>query len=117
MKLIAIVSLALLTSTTAVAQNTASTKSNIVFTTVHQNAITSIKNQYRSGTCWDYATIGYLESEILHKTGKTYDLSEMFVANKDYMDCADQYVRLHGHGDFTEGGSSYLLCIHGHQQS
>ena len=42
MKLIAIVSLALLTSTTAVAQNTASTKSNIVFTTVHQNAITSI---------------------------------------------------------------------------
>ncbi len=66
---------------------------------------TSVKNQYRSGTCWDYATLGFLESEILRKTGKTYDLCEMFVVNKDYMDCATHYVRMHGYSQISEGGS------------
>jgi C1A family cysteine protease len=56
------------------------------FTTLKENPITSVKNQYRSGTCWDYGTLGFLEGEILRKTGKTYDLCEMFVVNKDYMD-------------------------------
>ncbi len=35
------------------------------FTTIKENPITSVKNQYRSGTCWDYGTIGFFESEIL----------------------------------------------------
>ena len=39
-----------------------------VFTTIKANAITSVKDQNRSGTCWDYATCGFLESEILRKT-------------------------------------------------
>ena len=75
------------------------------FTVVKQLPITSVKNQYRSGTCWDYATLGYFESEILRKTGKTYDLCEMFVVNKDYMDCATHYVRMHGYSQISEGGS------------
>ena len=79
-----------------------STKS---FTTVKELPITSIKNQYRSGTCWDYGTLGYLESEILRKTGKTYDLCEMFVVSKDYMDNATHYVRMHGYSQISEGGS------------
>lgn len=75
------------------------------FTTVKEIPITSVKNQYRSGTCWDYGTLGFLESEILRKTGKTYDLCEMFVVNKDYMDCATHYVRMHGYSQISEGGS------------
>ncbi|MBO5626507.1 MAG: aminopeptidase, partial [Prevotella sp.] len=75
------------------------------FTTLKENPITSVKNQYRSGTCWAYATLGYLESEILRKTGKTYDLCEMFVVNRDYMDCATHYVRMHGYSQISEGGS------------
>ncbi len=75
------------------------------FTTICQNPITSVKNQYRSGTCWDFATLGFLEAEILRKTGKTYDLCEMFVVNKDYMDCATHYVRMHGYSQISEGGS------------
>ncbi len=75
------------------------------FTTIKENAITPVKNQNRSGTCWAYASMGYFESEILRKTGKTYDLSEMFVANKDYMDCAVYHVRMQGSSRFSEGGS------------
>ena len=75
------------------------------FTVVKEIPITSVKNQHRSGTCWAYATLGYFESEILRKTGKTYDLCEMFVVNKDYMDNATHYVRMHGYSQISEGGS------------
>ena len=83
----------------------ASAQSPKTFTTVKELPITSVKNQYRSGTCWDFATLGFLESEILRKTGNTYDLCEMFVVNKDYMDCATHYVRMHGYSQISEGGS------------
>ena len=75
------------------------------FTTLKANAITSVKNQYRSGTCWAFATLSFFESELLRKTGKTYDFCEMFVVNKDYMDCAKHYVRMHGFSQISEGGS------------
>ena len=39
------------------------------FTTVKEIPITSVKNQFRSGTCWDYGTLGYFESEILRTHG------------------------------------------------
>lgn len=71
-----------------------SAQSTKTFTTVKELPITSIKNQYRSGTCWDYGTLGYLESEILRKTGKTYDLCEMFVVSKDYMALNTTYLFL-----------------------
>ena len=83
-----------------------------VFTVVKENPITSIKNQNRSGTCWDYSTLSFFESEILKATGKTYDLCESFVANKTYMDRAIQ-VRFHGDCEFAQGGSAYdvLHCL------
>ncbi len=78
-----------------------------VFTTIVANPITSIKNQARSGTCWDYSTLAFFESEILKKTKKNIDLCEMFVANKDYMDRAILKVRMHGDAQFSQGGSAY----------
>lgn len=78
-----------------------------IFTVVKQNPITSIKDQNRSGTCWAYSTLSFLESEILKKSGKTYDLSEMFVANKTYMDRATMAIRMHGDVSFAQGGSAY----------
>lgn len=88
-------------------------KNKPVFTTIKENKITSIKNQNRSGTCWDYSTLSFFEAEILKATGKTYDLCESFVANKTYMDRAIQVVRLHGDCQFAQGGSAYdpLYCI------
>ena len=95
------------------AQDKKENKNKPVFTTVKENKITSIKDQNRSGTCWDYSTLSYFEAEILKKTGKTYDLCESFVANKTYMDRAIQVVRLHGDCQFSQGGSCYdpLFCL------
>lgn len=78
-----------------------------VFTVVKENAITNIKDQNRSGTCWAYSTLSFFEAEILKATGKTYDLCESFVTNKTYMDRAIQVVRLHGDCQFAQGGSCY----------
>ncbi len=35
------------------------------FTTVKENPVTSIKNQYRSGTCWCFSALSFLESEAI----------------------------------------------------
>jgi len=87
-----------------------------VFTIVKQLPITSVKNQNRSGTCWAYSTLSFFEAEILKATGKTYDLAEMFIANKDYMERAELTVRMHGDSQFAQGGSAgdVLLIIKNH---
>ena len=75
------------------------------FTTVKENPITSIKNQYRSGTCWCFSALSFVESEILRTKGYELDLSEMFVVGKSYRDRAVKYVRLDGHLNFAAGSS------------
>ena len=77
-----------------------------VFTTIKEIPITSVKDQNRSGTCWDYSTLSFFEAEILKNTGKKYDLCESFVCNKTYMDRAIQVVRFHGDCQFAQGGSA-----------
>lgn len=107
-KILTLALLALLaTGANAAKPKKAARSSKPVFTTIKENPITSIKDQNRSGTCWDYSTLSYFESEILKATGKTYDLCEAFVANKTYMDRAVQVVRLHGDCQFAQGGSAY----------
>ena len=75
------------------------------FTTVKANPVTSIKNQYRSGTCWCYSALSFIESEILRTKGVETDLSEMFVVGKSYHDRAVKYVRVDGHLNFAAGSS------------
>ena len=107
-KILTLALLALLATGANAAKPKKAARSNKpVFTTIKENPITSIKDQNRSGTCWDYSTLSYFESEILKATGKTYDLCEAFVANKTYMDRAVQVVRLHGDCQFAQGGSAY----------
>ena len=100
--------------TTAMAQPAATAektdsvnKNKPVFTVIKENPITSVKNQARSGTCWNYSTLSFFEAEILKKKNKTYDLCEMFVCNKNYMDRAVVKVRMHGDAQFSQGGSAY----------
>ena len=78
------------------------------FTTIKENPITPVKNQYRSGTCWCFSALSFLESEVLKAkhitdTASFPDLSEMYVVRKAYHDRAVKYVRLNGHLNFAAG--------------
>jgi bleomycin hydrolase len=74
------------------------------FTNVKSLPATSVKNQYRTGTCWSYAATSFIESELL-RTGKgEHDLSEMFFVRKAYEMKAQKFVRMHGETNFSQGG-------------
>lgn len=113
----ALVTIMALSASAAKKKEAAKDANKPVFTTIKENPITSMKDQNRSGTCWDYSTLSYFESEILKATGKTYDLCESFVANKTYMERAIQVVRFHGDCQFAQGGSAedvlHTLKTHG----
>lgn len=66
---------------------------------------TPVKNQYRSGTCWSYSGLSFLESELLKNGKGAYDLSEAFIIRNTYAGKAYQYVRWHGKVNFAGGGA------------
>ncbi|MBQ0077236.1 MAG: aminopeptidase [Bacteroidales bacterium] len=81
------------------------------FSTDLENPITPVKNQHRSGTCWAYSTIGFVESEIIRINGienpEQYpDLSEFFVVSHSYADRAEKYIRLDGNLTFSAGSEA-----------
>ncbi len=75
-----------------------------VFTTIKEMPSTSVKNQYRSGTCWSFSGLGVIESDLLREGKDPVDLSEMFVVRNCYSDKAKKYVRFHGNLNFGGGG-------------
>ena len=83
------------------------------FTTVDSVPITRVKDQHRSGTCWAFSTLGFLESEVLRIKGKEVELSPMFVVSKTLIDRATYCVRLYNEPRFAEGGSAYdvIYCM------
>ena len=81
------------------------------FTVVKENPVTSIKNQYRSGTCWCFSTLSFLESEAIKAKGikdpALYpDFSEMFVVRRSYAQRARKFVRLDGKLNFAVGSDA-----------
>lgn len=76
-----------------------------VFTPVKELKTTPVKNQNRTGTCWSFSGVGFLESELLRMGKGEHDLSEMFIVSHSYKDKADKFVRLHGSLNFAQGGS------------
>lgn len=112
MKKMFLLGLTTLMTVTAMAQEPKSqeqtkVKEGFIFTTVDSVAITPVKNQKNAGTCWCYSALGFMESEILRKTGKPYDFSEMYIVYNTYMDRADKSIRMHGDASFSQGGSFY----------
>ena len=83
------------------------------FTTVDSIAITPVKNQNRSSTCWAFSTLGFLESEVLRTKGIEVNFSPMFVVNKTMIDRATYCVRMYNEPHFAPGGSAYdvLYCM------
>lgn len=75
------------------------------FTTIKDIPCTSVKDQYRSGTCWSFSGLGFLEAEMIRMGKPAVDLSEMFIVYHAYSDKAVKYVRLHGGLNFGAGGA------------
>lgn len=68
---------------------------------------TSVKNQNRSGTCWSFSAISFLESEMMRIGRDSVDLSEMFIVSKCYTAKGDWAVRMHGMCNFGAGGAAH----------
>jgi bleomycin hydrolase len=88
------------------------------FTDIKRMDVTSVKDQHRSGTCWSFSGLAFLEAEMIRLGNKNVpDLSPMFVVRNCYMDKAVKYVRLHGHLNFGGGGAfhdvTYVLKNYG----
>ncbi len=66
---------------------------------------TSVKNQSRSGTCWCFSGVSFIENEVLKNGGGEIDLSEMYIVRNAYFDKAIKYVRLHGNLNLAVGGA------------
>lgn len=95
----------------------ADTVAGFGFTDVITIPTTSVKDQNKSGTCWCFSGLSFLENEILKATGDSVDLSEMYVVRKCYEDKADRYVRMYGSSTFAPGGSvmdvPYVMVTYG----
>ncbi len=87
------------------------------FTTVVDIPVTSVKNQASTGTCWCFATMSFLESEILRMGKGEHDLSEMYVVRYNYINrMRDNYLR-RGRGNLGQGSLSHnvmdVIRVHG----
>ncbi|HTL82816.1 MAG TPA: C1 family peptidase [Bacteroidia bacterium] len=81
--------------------------STIMFTTIAQAKCTSVKDQYRSGTCWCFSTESFLESEFMRQGKGQLDLSEMWIVRAGYIEKAKKYMRMMGKTNFGPGGEPH----------
>ena len=80
-------------------------KQGYVFEDMISLPATPVKDQYRSGTCWSFSGLSFLESEMLRLGKPEVDLSEMFLVWHTYSDKAKKHVRVHGNLNFAAGGA------------
>ena len=113
MKNLFAMTLALVATLPMMGQNDSNTNEGYQFTVSKELPVTSVKNQSRAGTCWDYAGTAFLEAELLRMNKGEYDLSEMYTAFVDYMDRAAAVIRCHGDMSFSQGGcfGDVLHCM------
>jgi bleomycin hydrolase len=68
---------------------------------------TPVKNQQASNACWSFATTSFIETEILRKQNKEIILSPMFFVYYNYVNQAENFVRMHGQTRFSAGGLTF----------
>ncbi len=71
----------------------------------------SVKNQQSTGTCWCFATISFLETELMRMGKKEIDLSEMFITRNAFIEKGKKYFRFHGKTNFSEGGQAHDVTM------
>jgi bleomycin hydrolase len=66
-------------------------------------------SQGNAGTCWDFSTTSFYETEIYRQSGKKVKLSEMYNAYWEYVDKARRFVQERGNSLFDEGSEGNAL--------
>ena len=78
--------------------------SEYIFTEVEKAEATKVLSQGRTGTCWSFSSVSFLESELIRLGKGAIDLSEMWIVRCAYIEKAINYVRMNGHVNFAQGG-------------
>ncbi|RIH64974.1 aminopeptidase [Mariniphaga sediminis] len=76
-----------------------------VFEDIMELPAMPVEDQHRSGTCWSFSTLSFLESEMLRLGKDPVNLSEMFIVWHTYSEKALKHVRVHGSLNFSAGGA------------
>jgi len=97
----------LLTTLSMLAQDTFSNKKGSLyeFSLIKDLEATPVENQNRTGTCWSFSSLSFLESEIIRLGHKPVNLSEMYVVRNAYLGKATNYLRMGGMFNFGQGGA------------
>lgn len=78
------------------------------FTITHRISALPVQDQGQTGTCWSFAGISFVESEVMRISGKPAPkLSEMFLVRSVYPQKTERYVRMHAHANLGEGGEPH----------
>lgn len=105
-------------SASAAKQKKAEADSTFKFTDVKVVKTTPVKNQNRSGTCWSFSTVSFLEDEVMRAGGPELDLADMWPVRLCYNDKSIKYVRTDGlNSNLSQGGAAedviYVLRNYG----
>lgn len=65
----------------------------------------AVQDQGRTGTCWSFSTLSFLETEVQRMKEIDVKLSEMWIVRHTYLEKARRYVRFHGNVNFDAGGA------------
>jgi bleomycin hydrolase len=108
MKKITVITFFVVSSLFASAQDGDKKNDSLVykFTDVVNLKASSVKDQYRSGTCWAFSGLSFLEAELIRMGKGEHDLAEMWMVKKDYHARAIDYVRWQGAKNFGGGAES-----------
>lgn len=67
-------------------------------------------SQGNTGTCWDFSTLSFYESEVYRLQGKKVKLSEIYNAYWEYVEKARRFVQERGNSVFEEGSEGNALA-------
>lgn len=65
---------------------------------------TGVKDQYLSSTCWSFAGMSFIESELIRKGIQPPDLSEMYIARYSWINKINRHLEQQGKNFLTPGG-------------
>ncbi|PWH85710.1 C1 family peptidase [Brumimicrobium oceani] len=76
------------------------------FTEVAHLDATPVLSQGYTGTCWSFSALSFFESEMIRKGVENPPiLSQMYIARKAYEGKAENYIRMDGKSNFSQGGA------------